>query len=1841
MSYSAIAFYIQNQLGATVVNSGIVTGIAPGTATITYKIQAGSCIAKQIVTVNALPTAISGNTPVCAGTTIALSDAAGIGIWTSSNTVIATVGSSSGIVTGVAGGNAVIYYTPLGGCTISTTVTVNPILPVSGIGFLCTGSTITLSDATTGGTWSSSNTSVATIGSSSGIVSGLGSGGTSTITYKITASGCNATTVVTVNQVSGPIQGKLTVCTNYTTSLSDATPGGTWSSSNGSIATIGTSGVVTANNLYVAGTTTISYAIGGCVSTKAVTVNATPLPVQGPTSECMGATVSLSDANTGGTWSTSNSNASIDGSGNITALAIGTSTVTYTLSTGCYIIYPNTIHPNPSAIFGTPTVCAGSVTQLSDTTATTVNWTSSNPAVATVINSGSVTGIAAGTATITYKILIGSCTTTQVVTVNSIPGNINGNTLICQGNISTLSDATTGGTWSSANTLVATISSAGVVTSSTSGTVGIIYTIGTGCMNSAIVTVNPIATISGNTPICNGQSITLSDAATGGTWSCSNSAIGTIDPITGIVTPVSIGTARITYLMSTGCNATAIITVNPTISNITGSSLICSNANTVLSDITPGGTWSSSDMTIGTVNPVSGIVAGISAGTVNITYSIGAGCIANNTVTMMPSPANISGTSAICAGLTTSLSDIVPDGTWSSNDATTAYVSIDNGLVTGIAGGTTNITYTISNGCFATSVVTVNSLVSAVTGITTLCVGGTNNLADTATGGTWSSSDNTIATVGSTGIVTGVAGGYATITYTLNTGCSNTFSVVINPNAGTISGPTSVDIDSAITFTSNIGGGAWSSSNSNVTINSSGIATGAISGTSTISYSVTNVCGTAVATTIVTVNIGPNRVIVSGSGTYCGSNIITASNGGDGTIYYQGTNAVGTSTLTPSTSQVISSSGTYYFRAQSATGVWGAIGSATVTINPLPANITGTAMMCAGLTTGLTDATTGGTWSSSDITTATIGSTGIVTGIVANTANITYTLSTGCVATKTITVNSLPSVINGTTSVCQGSTTSLGNSTNGGTWSSTLPAIATIGSTGNLTAISMGTTTISYTLPTGCYVKTIATINPSPSNITGTPTTCVGFTTTLTDATPGGIWSSSNITAATVGSTGIIAGIAANTANITYTLPTGCSVTATITINGLPAMINGSSTLCIGSSAALSNSTSGGTWSSGSPSVATIGTSGIVTGLSAGSANITYTLPTGCIATVNVTANTLPTTVAASGSGTFCGSTTITATNGGSGTIYFQGNTSGGIATNIPATSEIVSASGTYYFRALSSSGCWGNEGSVTVTINPSPSIIAGTTTVCSGLTTSLTDAIAGGAWVSSNTNASVDGSGNVTGINAGTENITYTLPTGCTTTSVITVYGLPTPINGTLSVCSGSTTSLSSSTAGGTWASGATGVATIGSISGIATTATAGTTSITYTLSTGCIATANITVNALPAAVITSGGGVFCGRTTVTASNGGDGTIYFQGLTSGGTSASKPSASQSISTSGTYYFRAQSSSGCWGTEGSVTVTINPLPAAIIGSQTVCLGSSITLSDVTVGGTWSSNNGSVAPIGSASGIISGASTGNAIIAYTLGTGCSVIDTITVNQTPANITGVTVMCLGATTTLNDVTPSGTWSSGNTYVATVNSAGIVTSQISGNANITYTIGNGCNAITNVTINTLPSAIIGTTAICMGNTSALSNATSGGNWTSTNNSVATIDAYGNVTSISTGTSNITYALPTGCTASNTITVNTMPATITGNANICSGSTSVLSDLSNGGSWSSAATSIASVGTGNGIVTGIAAGTANITYGYPTGCIAVYLVTINQTPSAITGNTQLCIGITTTLSNAIAGGV
>lgn len=154
-----------------------------------------------------------------------------------------------------------------------------------------------------------------------------------------------------------------------------------------------------------------------------------------------------------------------------------------------------------------------------------------------------------------------------------------------------------------------------------------------------------------------------------------------------------------------------------------------------------------------------------------------------------------------------------------------------------------------------------------------------------------------------------------------------------------------------------------------------------------------------------------------------------------------------------------------------------------------------------------------------------------------------------------------------------------------------------------------------------------------------------------------------------------------------------------------PAAIQGSaSTVCVGSNTpAFTNATKEGAWSVvNGTGTASINSSGILTGTSAGNVIVLYTTNSCSPASYSVTVNSTPAATTVSGGGTFCGTGVLTATGGSGGTIYFQGINSGGTSKTMGGSTQTITTSGTYYFRSQSASGCWGPEGSATVTINPS-----------------------------------------------------------------------------------------------------------------------------------------------------------------------------------------------------------------------------------------------------------------------------------------------------------------------------------------------------------------------------------------------------------------------------------------------------------------------------------------------------------------------------------------------------------
>ncbi|MBL7690529.1 MAG: PKD domain-containing protein, partial [Flavipsychrobacter sp.] len=251
-----------------------------------------------------------------------------------------------------------------------------------------------------------------------------------------------------------------------------------------------------------------------------------------------------------------------------------------------------------------------------------------------------------------------------------------------------------------------------------------------------------------------------------------------------------------------------------------------------------------------------------------------------------------------------------------------------------------------------------------------------------------------------------------------------------------------------------------------------------------------------------------------------------------------------------------------------------------------PASITGTNYVCVGGSTNLASATSGGTWSSSNTAVATVNSSGVVTGVSAGAARITYTVTGGCFTTRIVGVYATPSVASMSTSattICANSSlTFTAGSTSGSvvsyTWSG--PSSYTATTTGNTTThiptsvASSGSYSVRVTSVAGCVSAPASTsaitVLQSPAPFSGPHEVCQAATVTLGNSVAGGTWTSGSTGVATVvSSTGAVTGISSGLANITYSLPNTCFSYEVMTVNPLPVVTvtpPGPTTICIGES---------------------------------------------------------------------------------------------------------------------------------------------------------------------------------------------------------------------------------------------------------------------------------------------------------------------------------------------------------------------------------------------------------------------------------------------------------------------------------------------------------------------------------------------------------------------------------------------------------------------------------------------------------------------------------------------------
>jgi uncharacterized protein YjdB len=306
-------------------------------------------------------------------------------------------------------------------------------------------------------------------------------------------------------------------------------------------------------------------------------------------------------------------------------------------------------------------------------------------------------------------------------------------------------------------------------------------------------------------------------------------------------------------------------------------------------------TWSTNNAAAATVNS-SGVVTGVTAGSATITaLSSGVSGTSAITVTAGPPPppvvttVTVAPTSAsVVAGATTTLQATVKDQngnvmtgqtvTWSTNNAAAATVN-SSGVVTGVAAGSATITAT-SSGKTGTSSITVTAVPPVVTTVTvaptsaSVVAGATTTLQATVKDQngnvmsgqtvTWSTNNAAAATVNSSGVVTGVAAGSATITATSSgkTGTSSITVTAVPPVVTTVTvAPTSASVVAGATTTlqatvkdqnGNVMTGqtvTWSTNNAgSATVNSGGVVTGVAAGSATITATSSGKTGTSTIT---------------------------------------------------------------------------------------------------------------------------------------------------------------------------------------------------------------------------------------------------------------------------------------------------------------------------------------------------------------------------------------------------------------------------------------------------------------------------------------------------------------------------------------------------------------------------------------------------------------------------------------------------------------------------------------------------------------------------------------------------------------------------------------------------------------------------------------------------------------------------------------------------------------------------------------------------------------------------------------------------------------------------------
>ncbi|MGY6039327.1 beta strand repeat-containing protein [Aeromonas sp. AE23HZ002T15] len=675
----------------------------------------------------------------------------------------------------------------------------------------------------------------------------------------------------------------LAIATYSDNSTANITDVASWNSADTSIAIIDEKGLAKTLKISSTGITASYQGVTSNTSTLTITdAIATKISIIPPTTALvkglslqLQAIATLSDdttqdVSTQAHWQSSNPAVlSVDSKGKITANDPGDATVTATVQgvTGQTTVSAvNLAISQIQIIPASVQLAKGTTTQLTaiatftdqstQDISTQAAWLSGNNAIATVDNTGLVTGVAAGTVTLSAT-LLGVTATTSLQVNNASPTALQvipAVSTIALGTrsqlqaIATFSDGSTQDVsaqalWSSDNPVIASVDSQGQVSGNGIGQASITATLGSVSRSVSLTITNAIATALQVTPpnaslpvggklqfqaVATFSDNSTQDVTNQVNWNSTDISVATID-LGGEATAVNTGGSNISALFhGVSSNTVLLVVTNATVSSVQvvlnggngtlakGSS-VQFKAQAVLSDgstldVSNQAAWVSSDPTKVTID-TQGLATGVAVGTSTITASVNgvtsAGTVltvTNATVSQIqitpPTLTLAKGTKGKLTAIATYSDNTTQDISnlvdWNSSDIGVATVNlsgevtavtIGSATLTGSVGSVTSnpVSLSVTNPSVnqidlsATASTLAAGTKTQLTAVASYSDGSSQNITGLVS---WSSSDSNVATVDTSGEVTAVAPGTATITGSFG---GQTSTLTITVTAATVS----------------------------------------------------------------------------------------------------------------------------------------------------------------------------------------------------------------------------------------------------------------------------------------------------------------------------------------------------------------------------------------------------------------------------------------------------------------------------------------------------------------------------------------------------------------------------------------------------------------------------------------------------------------------------------------------------------------------------------------------------------------------------------------------------------------------------------------------------------------------------------------------------------------------------------------------------------------------------------------------------------------------------------------------------------------------------------------------